>query len=121
MKNLQEVLNEKVFVIVGNTTERAKTACKIKYGLNRRGYSTYGVGKELSSINEVPEEIDIIVLCTNPEWGLELMQDCKKSFKCVVVQPGAESPELMEYLEDHDIPYMESCLLAGFKLYASLS
>lgn len=117
MDTLQEVFNEKVFVIVGNTTERVKTACKIKYGLTRRGYTTYGVGKELHSIDEVPEEIDILVLCVNPQWGLELMQSCRRSLKCVLIQPGAESPELIEYLEEQNIPYLESCLLAGFKLY----
>ena len=117
MKNLKEVFGQQVFAVVGNTTDRAKAACKIKYGLTRRGYSAYGIGKELHSLNEVPEEIDVVVLCANPKWGLELMQDCRKDMKGVVIQPGAESTELMEYLEEQGIPYLESCILSGFSLY----
>ena len=77
----------------------------------------YSVGKELNSLDEIEEEIDIIDLCINAVKGLELIKDCHKEFKCIVIQPGAESRELLDYLEGEKIPYIESCLLVGLSSY----
>ncbi len=33
-------------------------------------------------------------------------------------QPGAESEEIINFLEDHNMDYIEGCLLVGLKLYA---
>ena len=62
-------------------------------------------------------EIDIIDLCIHPVKGLKLLQECRKSFKCIVIQPGAESAEIFAYLKEKNLPYVESCLLVGLSLY----
>ena len=41
----------------------------------------------------------------------------EKTIKIVVIQPGAESEEIIEYLKDNNIDYLEGCLLVGLKLY----
>ncbi len=114
---LKEIMAEETFVVVGNTIKEEKYAYKIKHALIDGGYSVFSVGKELSSINEIPSDIDIIDLCINSNEGLRLMQECTKSFKCVVIQPGAESEELLNYLKQKNIPYIEGCLLVGLSLY----
>ena len=43
---------------------------------------------------------------------------CEKPFKCVVIQPGAESEEILRYLGENRLPYLEGCLLVGLSLYA---
>ena len=111
------MMQQKVFVVVGDTVNESKYACKIKNRLLENGYTTYGVGKELASINDIGEDIDVIDLCINPAKGLELMKDCEKPFKCIVIQPGAESDELRSYLSQNKMPYMENCLLVGMNLY----
>ena len=115
--NLQEVMSQQVYAVIGDTVNPEKFAAKIKTGLQEAGYTAYGVGKELSSLNEIPEEIDVIDLCARAEKSLALLEENRKSFKAVVIQPGAESPELLRWLEDRKIPYLQNCLLVGMKTY----
>jgi len=103
---------------VGDTLNPEKYAYKIKQGLLEHGYTVHAVGKELASFNDIPGEIDIIDLCINPVKGLALIKECKKSFKCIVIQPGAESEELLSYLNEKNLPYIEGCVLVGLSLYA---
>ena len=117
--DLQEVMRQKVFVVVGDTLTEDKYAHKIKNKLLGCGYTAYGVGKERSSINEVEGDIDIIDLCINPVKGLHLIKECTKPFKCIVIQPGAESAELSAYLTENNLPYIEGCLLVGMSLYSN--
>ncbi|WP_312280853.1 CoA-binding protein [Oscillibacter sp.] len=114
---LQEIMRQRVFAVVGNTLDSEKYAYKIKQGMIEKGYTVYAVGKELPSLNDVPEEIDIIDLCIHPAKGLELMRECKKDFKCIVLQPGAESAKLVAYLEEKGMPYINGCLLVGMRLF----
>lgn len=116
--DLKEIMQQKVFVVVGDTINEEKYAYRIKNELKQNGYQVYCVGKELESINEIEESIDIIDLCINPVKGLQLMKECTKEFKSIVIQPGAESQELIEYLNEKNYPYIEGCLLVGMSLYS---
>ena len=115
--DLKEVMAQKHFVVVGDTLNEEKYACKIKNAMLQNGYHVQAVGKELPSINEVEGEIDVIDLCIHPAKGLKLIQTCHKPFKNIVIQPGAESDELLAYLNDNNIPYIEGCLLVGLSLF----
>ena len=114
---LKEIMDQQVFAVAGNTLNSEKFAARIKNGLEAQGYTAYGVGKELASFNDIPEDIDIIDLCIRPEAGLALMQENRKPCKCVVLQPGASSPELEAWLDAHEIPYVHNCLLVGMQTY----
>ena len=114
---LNEIMDQQVFAVAGNTVKEEKFAARIKSGLTASGYTAYGVGKELTSFNDIEGDIDIIDLCIRPEEGLRLMKENRKPCKCVVLQPGAESPELMSWLEEQQIPYVQNCLLVGMKLF----
>jgi len=116
--DLKEIMQYQSFVVVGNTVDKEKYACKIKEGLIEKGYFAYGVWKEYDSINAIEEEIDVIDLCINPKWGLHYIKECNKKFKCIVIQPGAENEELIKYLQEHQLPYIEGCILVGLKLHA---
>lgn len=115
--DLREIMEEKVFVVVGDTLNESKYAAIIKHGLLDQNYQVYCVGKELASINEVEEEIDIIDLCIHPAKGIKLLKEMNKKVKCVLIQPGAESDEIFEYLDQEHIPYVEGCVLVGLRLY----
>lgn len=114
---LSKVMKKKSFVIVGDTLNEQKYAYKIKHEMSAHGYQVQCVGKELKSINDVSGDIDIIDLCIWSDRGLALLQECKKDFKGIVIQPGASSEELVSYLDQNHIPYMDGCLLVGLKLY----
>lgn len=115
--DLKEVMEQKTFAIAGDTLNNEKYAYEIKQKMIENGYTVFSVGKELSSFNEIPDEIDIIDLCIHPSKGLPLLKECKKTIKNIVIQPGAKSEELIQYLEENQIPYIESCLLVGLSLY----
>lgn len=115
--DLKEIMSQNTFVVVGDTLNEQKYASMIKRGLIEKGYSVFSVGKELSSINDISSDIDIIDLCINPVKGLKIMKENKKPFKCIVIQPGAESPELISYLKENKLPFIEGCLLVGLRLY----
>lgn len=115
--DLRETMKQKTFAIVGDTLNEDKYAYKIKVQMQEAGYKVYCVGKELSSINDIPEDIDVIDLCINPVKGLQLLRECKKTFNNIVIQPGAESPEIIDYIKQNNLPYIESCLLVGLSVY----
>lgn len=115
--DLQEVMAQRSFAVLGDTVNSEKYAYKIKKGLLDNGYAVYCVGKELSSLNEITGKIDVIDLCINPVKGLELLRESKKACKCVVIQPGAESPEIKAFLDEKKIPYIEGCVLVGLSIY----
>jgi len=114
---LQEVMKQRSFAIVGDTLNEEKYAYKIKHKMIANGYDVHSVGKELESINDVPGELDIIDLCIHPVKGLKLMKECAKPFKSIVIQPGAESDELIAWLDEMNYPYIQGCLLVGLSLF----
>ena len=116
--DLKEVMQQQNFAVVGDTLNEEKYACQIKTKMRDRGYTVYPVGKELASLNDIEGDLDVIDLCIHPAKGLKLMQECKKQFKTIVIQPGASSPELVAYLEENKLPYIDGCLLVGLSLYA---
>ncbi len=114
---LKEIMQLNNFVVVGNTILEDKYAYKIKHELLNAGYHVECVGKELDSINDVKEEIDVLDLCINPVLGLKLLKENVKKIKVVVIQPGAESEEIISFLKEKQIDYLEGCLLVGLRLY----
>ncbi len=115
--DLSEIMRQQTFAVVGDTLNSEKYAAKIKEGLVSQGYTVYAVGKELPSLNDIPGDIDIIDLCIRPDRGLALLQENRKPFRCIVLQPGADSPELLRWLEEQHLPYIHGCLLVGMRLY----
>ena len=103
--DLKEIMKQDVFVVVGDTLNHSKYAYIIKHRLLEKNYQVYSVGKELASINDVEEDIDIIDLCIHPKKGILLLKEMTKKVKCVLIQPGAESDEIFNYLEQEKIPY----------------
>lgn len=115
--DLPETMKQKVFVVVGDTLNEDKYAYMIKRGLLSKGFTVYCVPKEIESINDIEEEIDVVDMCINHVQGLEILKECKKEYKNVIIQPGAESPEIIDYLKSNNKPFLESCLLVGLSLY----
>ena len=94
--DLEQIMQMNTFAVVGDT-------------LNPEKYAY--------TLNEIPGDLDIIDLCINPAKGIQLLRECRKPFRCIVIQPGAESPEILSYLQEQNLPYIEGCLLVGMRLY----
>ena len=110
---LKEMMECKNFAVVGNTITEGKYAKKIKDNLIHYGYNVYPVYKELKTLNDIEGDLDIIDLCINPVLGINILKDCKKDYKAVLIQPGAESDEIKDYLKSINKPYLEGCALVG--------
>ena len=107
------MMEYKNFAVVGNTITEGKYAKKIKDNLIHYGYNVYPVYKELKTLNDIEGDLDIIDLCINPVLGINILKDCKKNYKAVLIQPGAESDEIKDYLKSINKPYLEGCALVG--------
>lgn len=116
MMNLENIMKYNNFCVVGNTTVEDKYAYKIKHELLTNGYNVSCVGYELLSLNDVLD-LEVVVMCIHPVKGLKLLQECSNEIKAVLIQPGAESDEIFDYLNANKIPYVEGCALVGVKLY----
>ena len=115
--DMKEIMEQKSFAVLGDTVSEGKFAHIIKDEMINNGYTVFPVGKELSSINDIPDEIDVIDVCINPKRALELLRDNQKDCKCVVLQPGTEDEKVIAFLEEKNISYTEGCLLKGLKEY----
>lgn len=115
--DLKQIMQFNNFVVIGNTAEEEKYAYKIKEKLLQNNYTVACVDKEYKSINDVPFEIDVLDLCMNPLKSIKLLKENTKPIKTVVIQPGAESEEIKDFLKSTNIPYIEGCLLVGMSLY----
>lgn len=115
--DLKEIMEEKNFVVVGNTFLEGKYAKKIKDNLIHYGYNVYCAYKEVKDINDIKGDIDVIDLCINPALGINILRECKKDYKYVLIQPGAESDEIKDYLKSINKPFLEGCALVGIARY----
>ncbi|MCI5774733.1 MAG: CoA-binding protein [Erysipelotrichaceae bacterium] len=114
LKNIMQFNN---FVVAGNTLLEEKYAYKIKHALLEHGYNVACIDKEYQDLSEIPFAIEILDLCIHPAKGLKILQDNTRDIQAVVIQPGAESPEIIDFLTKHNIPFIEGCLLVGLSLY----
>lgn len=116
---LEEMMGKKNWVVLGDTVNEEKYACKIKNGLIEKGFEVECVGKEKNAIDDVEMEIDVLDLCIHPVKGLKLLMETNKVIPCVLIQPGAGSEEIESYLSDKGIPFLNGCALKGMEAYCN--
>lgn len=108
----------KNWVVVGDVVNEGKYACKIKRRLEEAGYRVSGVKPGLSqegvypSLKEVPYDIEVLDLCINPKVGIEIVKEAKDlAINKILIQPGAESQEIIQYCKNNGIEAIEGCVL----------
>ncbi|ATD54437.1 CoA-binding protein [Clostridium chauvoei] len=115
--NIKEMIQLKNWVVVGDVTNTSKYAYKILEKFKSKSYVVSGVhpkGGEnvFKTLTEVPYKIDAIDLCVNPKLGLEILKEANSlGIKNVLIQPGAESDEILLYCRENGIASIENCAL----------
>lgn len=119
--DIKELIKLKNWVVIGDVGNESKYACKILNKFNEKGYKVSGVhpkgGEEIyKTIKEVPHEIDAIDLCINSKLGIEYLKEAKSlGIKNVLIQPGAESEEILAYCIENGINAIENCALVQLR------
>lgn len=114
----QELMDYKNWVVVGDVLNSSKYAYKIFHRLGDKGYNVSGVnprakdGAVYKNLGTVPHSIEVIDLCINPSLGIEIVKEAKElGIKYFLIQPGAESDEILNFCRDNDLVAIEGCAL----------
>jgi len=102
-----------------------------KYGnmiykkLKSRGYKVYPVNpnyetiegdtcyKDLSSIPEVPEVIDMVV---SPKRGISVIEEAGRlGIKNIWLQPGTYNDELLKLIDEKGLTAVQACVLVALR------
>ena len=99
----EEILNKKVWAVVGATPSREKYGYKIWKKLLDHGYETYGINPKYDSIDaekiystlkEVPKKIDVIDLVVPPKISINTLDEAKElGIEYLWFQPGTYDKE----------------------------
>lgn len=113
-----ELMRYKNWVVVGDVLNNTKYAYKILKELKASGYNVVGINPRgnredcFVSLQEVKYHIDVVDLCINPIDGIKIVKELKKyNIDKILIQPGAQSPEILEYCENNDIIKVQGCAL----------
>ena len=114
MENLvRAFVDERVWAVVGVSTNPAKYGNKIFRDLREAGYTVYGVnirggqvdGQQLyRSLAKLPVKPSIVDIVLPPEQTAQIVQECVQlGLTRVWMQPGAESEEAVQLCRQHGI------------------
>lgn len=113
-----EFLNYKNWVVVGSVANNKKYAFRILNSLKDNGFNVVGVnprsteGGAYKSLEEVPFVIDVLDLCINPISGVNIVKEASRlGIDKILIQPGAESDEILNLCNNNEINSVEGCAL----------
>lgn len=119
-----ELLNYKNWVVVGDVANPQKYAYRIFSSLKAAGFNAEGVNPRarqediLKRLKDVDYNIDVIDLCINPAVGIAVMKEAASmKIDKVLIQPGAESDEILDYCREAGITAIEGCALVELSSY----
>ena len=120
----QQLLNYENWVVVGDVLNRAKYAHRILNSLKDAGFNVAGVnprdtsGNAYKSLSEVPYNIEVIDLCINSINGMTILKEALDlGIKRILIQPGAESDEILGFCQSNHIIAIEGCALIELSYY----
>jgi predicted CoA-binding protein len=113
-----------VIAVVGATDTPGKYGGIIYRDLKSRGYRVLAVNPKRGLVDgdhsyprlvDLPSRPDIIDLVVPPAVGLQVVVEAVTlGYGNIWLQPGAESRELIAYLEKHDVPYLaDACIMVS--------
>jgi len=110
---IPEFINQRVWAVVGASTDPAKYGNKIYRTLRGAGYTVYGVnargghieGQQLyRSLADLPKKPAVVDTVVPPEVTEQVVQECAElGITQVWMQPGSESQAAIDYCQEHGI------------------
>ncbi len=131
MQDIAALLREPdtTVAIVGATDDRSKYGAVIYRDLKRKGFRVFPVNPNrdtvdgdptYASLADLPEPPTIVNIVVPPAQTLHVLTRAKElGFHNVWVQPGAESPEVVAYLQEEGFNYLaDACIMVQSRLRA---
>lgn len=111
--DMNEILEQKVWAVIGVSSDQTKYGYKVYIQLKKAGYSVYPVNPKLTTIDgdscypslaALPSKPDVVNVVVPPKVTEQIVKDCiDLGIKRVWMQPGSESPEAIRHGEDHGL------------------
>jgi len=110
---IKEFIEQRVWAVVGASTDPDKFGHKILHNLRHAGYTVYGInprggtieGQRLyRTLDELPEKPAVVDTVVPPKVTEQIVQDCARlGLTRVWMQPGSESTGAIEFCRAHGI------------------
>lgn len=117
-----EFLEYKDWVVVGDVLNRLKYAHKILNSLKEAGYNVVGLNPSVKNqeayknLSDIPYKIEVLNLCINPTKGIKILQEAHQlKIDKILIQPGAESLEILDFCKINGIQAIEGCTLVELR------
>ena len=116
--NANQFLDYKNWVVVGDVLNPTKYAYKILDSLKKDGFNAVGVNPSVenevvyNNLSDIPYKVEVLDLCINPYKGIKILHEAHKlKIDKILIQPGAESPEIINFCKLNRIQAIEGCAL----------
>lgn len=115
--DIKDMMKFKNWVVIGDVVTEGKYANRILNRFKEKGYRVSGVSHKIGEnvydcIGKVPFDVEAIDLCVNPKYGINYLKEAKELvINYVLIQPGAESEEILNYCRENNIVAIENCAL----------
>ena len=133
MNDIASLLNrdDTTIAVVCATDDPSKYGSVIYLDLKRKGFDVYAVNPNrdtvdgdpaFSSLAEVPDTPTIVNVVVPAVATLNVLRSARElGLNNVWVQPGAESPEVMAYLNENDFNYLaNACIMVRSRVKSGL-
>lgn len=122
---MEEMLGKKVWAVAGVTAKKDRYGYKIWKKLKEHGYKAYGINpnyeeiegeKIYSSLNDLPESIDVLDMVVSPKIGMKTLEEAKEvGIKYIWFQPGSHNDEILNRAKELGFTTIENCVYAVLK------
>ncbi len=129
MQDILSLLEEPgtTIALVGATDNQSKYGHTIFLDLKRKGYRVYPVNPRRETVQgekayprlaDIPEPPTIVNFVIPPRFTLHVLKQCLElGLMNVFIQPGADSPEVMEFIQENGFNYLaNACIMVETRL-----
>jgi predicted CoA-binding protein len=124
MKDIARLLEEETttVAVVGATDDDSKFGYVIYRDLKKKGFTVYPINlerltvdgdKAYPSLDALPVEPTIVNIVIPPAPTMKVVKKCLGlGLKNVWLQPGSESPEILDFMQEHEFNYLaNACIM----------
>ncbi len=125
MSLIDEMLEKKIWAVVGVSNDRGKFGYRVYERLKNAGYTVYGINPHLEELNgeeiypdlaSLPETPDVVNFVVPPAVTEEIIPQCaERGIKYCWFQPGSDSREVLVLAERNKLEARRSCVMSELR------